>query len=163
MGTTTVSMASDGAVTAVRHPHRDHSMLLAEGAPNGEGSMHDAAHRWGKGFAILDGRGYRFDAPAQVEWRDDGVVLTYPLGPLSLTVHRQVRRTWSESYELANPSAASVDIGSFAISTPWRDVYGSARGQPAAGGARARLDGGCRRLGVGGADGRQRAGTGPQT
>jgi hypothetical protein len=66
MGTTTISMASDGAVTAVRHPRRDHSMLLAEGAPDSEGSMHDPAHRWGKGFAILDGRGYRFDAPTRL-------------------------------------------------------------------------------------------------
>ena len=34
MGATTVTMASDGAVTAARHPRRDHSMLLAEGAPD---------------------------------------------------------------------------------------------------------------------------------
>ena len=54
MATTTVTMASDGAVTAVRHPRRDHSMLLSEGAPGPEGSMHGPAHRWGKGFAILD-------------------------------------------------------------------------------------------------------------
>jgi hypothetical protein len=72
MGSTTVTMASDGSVTEVRHPRRDHSMLLDEGAPGPEGSMHDAAHRWGKGFAILDGRGYRFDAPSRQEWRGDG-------------------------------------------------------------------------------------------
>ncbi len=126
MGPTTVVLSSDGAVTGVRHPRRAHSMLLAEDAPDPEGSMHEAAHRWGKGFAILDGRGYRFDAPDQLEWRDDGVDLTYPLGPLILTVRRRVTETWSESYELANPSSTPVDIGSFAVSTPWRDVYGSA-------------------------------------
>ena len=102
-------------------------MLLTEGAPGPEWSMHDAAHRWGKGFAILDGRGYRFDTPARSNWRDEGVDLTYPLGPLTLTVHRRVSRAWSESYELSNLSAEPVDIGSFAISTPWRDVYGSAQ------------------------------------
>jgi hypothetical protein len=101
-------------------------MLLVEGAPGPEGSMHDAAHPWGKGFAILDGRGYRFDVPARSEWRDDGVDLTYPVGPLDLTVQRRVSGTWSESYELFNRSTAPVDIGSFAISTPWRDIYGSA-------------------------------------
>ncbi|HEV2927487.1 MAG TPA: hypothetical protein VGW74_02255, partial [Propionibacteriaceae bacterium] len=127
MGPTTVTLGSDGSVTEVRHPRRDHSMLLHEGAAGPEGSMHDAAHRWGKGFAIVDGRGYRFDAPTRQEWRDDGVDLTYPLGPLTLSVQRRVRETWSESYELSNPSTAPVDIGSFAISTPWRDLYGSAR------------------------------------
>ena len=127
MGATTVTVASDGSVTAVRHPRRGHSILLTEGAPGPEGSMHDAAHRWGKGFAILDGCGYRFDAPARANWRDDGVDLTYPLGPLTLTVHRRVSGAWSESYELSNLSAEPVDIGSFAISTPWRDVYGSAQ------------------------------------
>lgn len=55
MGPTTVTIGHDGAVTGVRHPRRDHSMLLAEGVLGPEGSMHDAAHRWGKGFAILDG------------------------------------------------------------------------------------------------------------
>ena len=93
-------------------------MLLTEGGPGPEGLMHGAAHRWGKGFAILDGRGYRFDAPARSNWRDDGVDLTYPLGPLTLTVHRRVTGTWSESYELSNLSAEPVDIGSFAITVP---------------------------------------------
>ena len=36
--------------------------------------MHTAARRWGKGFLIVDGRGYRFDAPAELTWRSDGMV-----------------------------------------------------------------------------------------
>ncbi len=120
-----VVLAADGAVRAIRHPRRDHSMLLEDAGTSVEAVMHDAAHDWGKGFAILDGGGYRFDTPTQLDWATDGVDLRYELGPLRLSVRRRIGTTWTESYELHNTSARAVTVGCFAVSTPWRDLYGS--------------------------------------
>ncbi|MVA75367.1 hypothetical protein GC722_04885 [Auraticoccus sp. F435] len=126
LGDGAVDISPDGAVAAVRHPVGGHSVLLVEGAAGIEGSFHTAAHRWGKGFAVLDGRGHRFDHPAALTWLDDGVELVHRLGPLELTTTRRVGREWTESFALRNPTAATVRVGSFALSTPWRDLYGSA-------------------------------------
>lgn len=109
----------------IQHPVRDHSMLLGETGSPLEAAMHDAAHHWGKGFAILDGAGYRFDAPTRLDWTSDGVDLRYRLGPLELLVRRRIGPTWTETYELHNASDRAVTVGCFAVSTPWRDLYGS--------------------------------------
>jgi len=120
-----VAISEDGAVAAVEHPTRDHSMLLEEDAWVPESVMHSSARRWGKGFVIADGRGHRFDRPEKLRWTPDGVELSYHCGPLRLDVHRSIGEWWSETYELTNGSEQTVDVGSFALSTPWRDVYGS--------------------------------------
>jgi hypothetical protein len=116
----------DGAVVEVRHPQRDHSMLLAEdpGAP--EAVMHEPSYRWGKGFVITDAGGYRFDRPSALSWFPDGVRVEYALGALLLRVRRQIGDCLTESYELSNVSRGPVTVGSLAVSTPWRDVYFSA-------------------------------------
>ncbi|RCK67988.1 hypothetical protein DT076_18695 [Desertihabitans brevis] len=125
-GAGAVEMAEDGSVRAVRHPSTGHSVLLVEDADGVEGMVHGPAHRWGKGFAVLDGLGHRFDAPAEVDWRADGVRVRHRLGPLVLTLTRTVDDSWTETHELHNPGGQPVRIGSFAVSTPWRDLYGSA-------------------------------------
>ena len=120
-----VGLATDGSVAAVEHPVGGRALLLNEHAPGPEQLMHSAARRWGKGFLIADGFGYRFDAPATLSWLHDGVRLRYDCGPLQLHVQRRVTDEWSESYELQNPTGQAVTVGSLALSTPWRDVYQS--------------------------------------
>jgi len=120
-----VLLSDDGAVVEVRHPTRDHSMLLEEHAASPEALAHGPARRWGKGFVVVDDRGHRFDNPAELRWTPDGVELLHRCGPLELRVTRSLADTWSETYELINVSPEPVDLGCFAISTPWRDVYAS--------------------------------------
>lgn len=48
--------------------------------------------------------------------------LTHLLGAAP-AYRRRFDATWAESYELTNETTHSVTLGSFAISTPWRDVY----------------------------------------
>lgn len=120
-----VVIGADGAVAAVAHPD-GRPVLLEEASAGIESRMHTTGHRWGKGFVVADGRGYRFDTPAHLAWRADGVAAEYTLGPLRLSVDRRVSDgVWAETYELANVSPDSVHVGSLAISTPWRDVYES--------------------------------------
>lgn len=120
-----VVIGADGAVAAVQHPD-GRPLLLQEKSSGIDSHLHTPAHRWGKGFVVADGRGYRFDTPMHLAWRADGVRASYACGPLTLTVDRQVGDGgWAETYELANPSTAAVRVGSLAISTPWRDVYES--------------------------------------
>ena len=121
-----VVIADDGSVRSVEHPG-GRPMLLTEHADGVEARMHTAARRWGKGFLIADGRGRRFDSPANLTWREDGVTAAYDCGSLALNVERRVGEAWSETYELHNRSAEPVRLGSFALSTPWRDVYASSR------------------------------------
>lgn len=103
-------------------------MLLAEGADTPDGVFHGTAQRWGKGFIIADQGSFRFDAPSVITETAGGVELAYQLGAeLELRVTRQiVDDVWTESYRLCAVGDSVVSIGSFAISTPWRDVYFSA-------------------------------------
>ncbi|SDE35664.1 hypothetical protein [Auraticoccus monumenti] len=127
LGAGTAEVAADGSVTAVRRPGSDHSVLLVEDAPGVEGQLHDGAFRWGKGFAVLDARGWRFDHPSSVEWRDDGVDVVHHLGQAVLRSSRRFGERARETYELTNEGGMPLRVGSLAISTPWRDLYGSAR------------------------------------
>ena len=120
-------MSADGAVNAVRHPVRDHSMLLDEDPEAPEAVMHEPARRWGKGFVITDRGGHRFDAPVELSWTAGGVDLVHRWDGLELSIGRRVGTSWTESYELRNISDAPVTIGSLGVSTPWRDVYSSSR------------------------------------
>ncbi|GAB2607200.1 hypothetical protein [Kribbella endophytica] len=121
VGAGQVEVGDDGAVSAVQHPVRGHSMLLSDGA------WHDPTHHWGKGFVITSAGSYRFDAPVFTRWRSSGIDLLYRLGPLELRVGRRFGERWTETYELRNTSAGAVEIGSLAVSTPWRDLYSSSR------------------------------------
>jgi hypothetical protein len=119
-----VVLADDGAVAAVRHPD-GRPLLLEETADAPESRFHDSTRRWGKGFIIANGLGYRFDWPRHLVWRPRGVDLDYTVGPLTLHVQREIGNTWTETYILTNTSDTPTDLGSWAISTPWRDVYAS--------------------------------------
>jgi hypothetical protein len=120
-----VTAGEDGAVVEVLDPRRGESLLLHEQRGWPEAAMHGPARRWGKGFAIASGRGYRFDAPHELAWHADGVTLLHRLGPLELAIERRFGERWTETYELRNASPDAVALGAFAISTPWRDLYGS--------------------------------------
>lgn len=116
-----VELTDDGAVAAVLHPVRKHSILLADGV------VHDAAHYWGKGFVITDRGSHRFDAPDFTRWRQTGIDLLYRLGDLELRVGRRFGENWTETYEVRNTADEPIAIGSLAISTPYRDLYSSSR------------------------------------
>jgi hypothetical protein len=62
-----------------------------------------------------------------VRWRQTGIDLLYQFGELELRVGRRFGDQWTETYELRNTAADPVEIGSLAISTPYRDVYTSSR------------------------------------
>ena len=59
-GESAVLITPDGAVAAVDHPRRGHSMLLEEDPDSPDAAFHEPARRWGKGFVIIDGAGFRF-------------------------------------------------------------------------------------------------------
>lgn len=120
VGPGTVELFDDGAVAQVVHP--DGRRLLLD-----DGVLHDSLHAWGKGFVITDRGSYRFDSPAFTRWRSSGIDLLYRFGDLELRVGRRFGERWTETYELRNPSDAPVELGSVAISTPYRDVYTSSR------------------------------------
>ena len=119
-GAGTVHVGDDGAVEQVVHP--DGRRVLLD-----DGPVHDSLHAWGKGFVITDRGSHRFDSPAMVRWRQTGIDLLYQFGELELRVGRRFGDQWTETYELRNTAADPVEIGSLAISTPYRDVYTSSR------------------------------------
>jgi len=121
-----VLVGDDGAVVEVRPPEGDHSMLLGEDSGAPEAVMHEPSYRWGKGFVITDQGSYRFDRPSGLSWAVDGVQVEYVLGALRLRVQRQIGDSWTESFALSNQGPEPVNVGSLAVSTPWRDVYFSA-------------------------------------
>lgn len=104
----------------MRHPD-GRPLLLEETAEAPEARFHDSTRRWGKGFIIAYGLGYRFDWPRHLVWRPNGVDLDYTVGPLTLQIQRGIDNTWTETYTLTTPT----DLGSWGISTPWRVVYAS--------------------------------------
>ncbi|MFF0270858.1 hypothetical protein [Kribbella sp. NPDC004536] len=115
-----VQLFDDGAVARVLHP--DGRRLLLD-----DGVLHDSLHAWGKGFVITDRGSYRFDNPAYTRWRSTGIDLMYQLGDLELRVGRRFGEHWTETYELRNTGSTPVELGSVAVSTPYRDVYTSSR------------------------------------
>ncbi|MFF1822624.1 hypothetical protein ACFVWG_35305 [Kribbella sp. NPDC058245] len=110
-GPGTIQIADDGAVARVLHP--DGRQVLQS--------------TWGKGFVITDRGSHRFDQPVLTRWRSSGLDLLHQLGDLELRVGRRFGEHWTETYELRNPTAEPVAVGSLAISTPYRDVYRSSR------------------------------------
>jgi hypothetical protein len=121
LGAGQVELSEDGAVAAVLHPIRQHSMLLDDGV------VHDPSHYWGKGFVITDRGSHRFDAPDFTRWRQTGIDILYRLGDLELRVGRRFGEHWTETYEVRNIADEPISIGSLAVSTPYRDLYSSSR------------------------------------
>ena len=120
-------VGDDGAVVSVIHPDRPgSSYLLGEDPDAPEAVFHEPAFRWGKGFVITDAGSFRFDAPMDLVWQDDGVSVRHVRPGLELRIDRRFGTSWAESYELTNTGARPVSVGSIAVSTPWRDVYFSA-------------------------------------
>ncbi|NUR99496.1 MAG: hypothetical protein HOV67_30090, partial [Kribbellaceae bacterium] len=119
-GPGTVQLFDVGAVAQVVHP--DGRRLLLD-----DGVLHDSLHAWGKGFVITDRGSYRFDNPAYTRWRSSGIDLMYQLGDLELRVGRRFGEQWTETYELRNVGSSPIELGSVAVSTPYRDVYASSR------------------------------------
>ncbi len=138
-GDSAILITPDGAVAAVYHPRRGHSMLLEENPESADAVFHEPARRWGKGFVITDRGGLRFDTPSEISWSDAGVELVHRLGLVEVRVTRRIEPSregpgdvppspdWTETYEVVNTSGTDLTLGSVAVSTPWRDVYWSSR------------------------------------
>ena len=126
-GESAILITPDGAVATVDHPRRGHSMLLEEEPDSPDAAFHEPARRWGKGFVIIDGAGFRFDTPAEIRWSDAGVDLVHRLGPIEVRATRRIQGDWTEAYEVVNTSGTDLTLGSIAVSTPWRDIYWSSR------------------------------------
>ena len=121
-----VLVGEEGAVVAVRHPDGVRPMLLEESGDGVEAGMHDPTRRWGTGFVVTDAGSARFHQPAELTWADDGADLVHRLGPVDLTVSRRFGESWAETYALRTVTDGPLKLGSVGVSTPWRDVYGSA-------------------------------------
>jgi hypothetical protein len=114
---------SDGAVLSIAHPaHPGMSFLLNEDI-----EWHQSPFRWGKGFLLTDCGGARWDHPSALTVEPDRVLCRYnlPYG-LVLDVQRTFGAAWTENYTLTNTSSTPITLGSFAISTPYNDLYRSA-------------------------------------
>lgn len=116
-----VHVDDDGSVAKVVHPGGRQVLL------ENDGGVHDTLHAWGKGFVITDRGSHRFDTPLSARWRQTGIDLLYQFGELELRVGRRFGEQWVETYELRNTGAEPVEVGSIAISTPYRDIYRSSR------------------------------------
>ncbi len=105
------------------------SFLLEE--TDSVGAWHQAPMRWGKGMISLVGKAgeaARWDQPTSVRFSTRGVDLVYALFPdVELRVARRFGKVWSERYCLINRRDRRIVLGVFGISTPWRDVYLSAK------------------------------------
>ena len=122
---------SDGSVLSVEHPdHPGMNFLLHER----ENDWHHAPFRWGKGFLLTPEHGARWNQPHTLVVRADGLDCVYQLLPsLTLKVSRTFGQQWVETYTLTNSGQALADneqgmeIISLGISTPFRDLYSSAK------------------------------------
>lgn len=117
--------ASDGSLIRISPPGKPGvSVLLGEE----ERTWHHPPRRWGKGFVITDRGSARWHRPRGQETLDP-LRLVYDLSRVGLTL--VVRRTLTEEgleerFVLSNGSQEPVQIGSLAVSTPFRDIYPSA-------------------------------------
>jgi hypothetical protein len=92
-----------------------------------EGLWHHRPSWWGKGFVMADHEGGRWDKPLQMRVSSQGLKLCYePLQGLLLEASRTFGAHWTENYRLVNRRKSRLEVGSFAVSTPFRDVYQSA-------------------------------------
>jgi len=116
---------SDGSVIRIEHPqHPGMSFLLGEK----EADWHQAPSAWGKGFLLTSQEGGRWDCPNQIEVRKEGVDCNYEvIDGVRLQAKRRFGQKWTESYRLINDRDSAVVIASLAVSTPFRDVYASAK------------------------------------
>ncbi len=122
-GEGTVDVDDDGLVVGVRHPaHPGLNAVLDESVP-----WFGPEWRWGSGFLVTDAGSGRFVKPLDVEFTEAGVTVDYsPVPGLRLRVSRTFGDIWRERYVLRNQSDATVVVGSYAITTPVRDLYGPA-------------------------------------
>lgn len=122
-GDGTVEVDDAGLVTAVRHPaHPGLNALLDDSLP-----WFAPEWRWGTGFVHTDKGAGGFVRPAAVAFTEAGVSARYePVPGLRLTVQRTFGELWRERYVLRNDAHTETVIGSYAITTPIRDLYGPA-------------------------------------
>ncbi|MDX2080281.1 MAG: hypothetical protein SFU53_05810 [Terrimicrobiaceae bacterium] len=92
-------------------------------------AWHYAPMRWGKGFLIANGCGRRWDHPEFLQFDKQGVTCRFAVNEhLLLSVRRETTGlTWRETYTLHNHASSPLVLGSLGVSTPFRDIYPSAR------------------------------------
>lgn len=116
---------SDGTPIRVEHPaHPGATFLLDER----DADWHHSPFHWGKGFLISDAGSARWDMPDQLDVQLDAMQSSFSLlAGVALQVVRQFGERWIERYTFTNQRDLPLTIGSLAISTPFRDVYHSAK------------------------------------
>ncbi|GAB3419015.1 hypothetical protein [Flindersiella endophytica] len=123
-GDGTVEVDDDGLVVGVKH--RLHPALNAV-LDSGVGWF-GPEWRWGTGLLITDAGSGRFARPASVSLGDSVVSLRHePVDGLVVETTREFGESWRERYVLRNTTPSPVTVGSFAVTTPIRDVYGPAK------------------------------------
>lgn len=124
-GDGTVEVDDDGLVAGVKHPLLPGlNAVLDAGVP-----WFGPEWRWGSGFLLTDAGSGRFARPEAVELGESRVAVRHePVPGLVVETTRTFGDSWRERYVLRNTTSRPVGIGSFAITTPVRDVYGPAKG-----------------------------------
>ncbi|WP_020575438.1 hypothetical protein [Actinopolymorpha alba] len=122
-GEGTVDVDDDGLVVGARHPaHPGLNAVLDDSV-----WWFGPDWRWGTGFLLTDAGSGRFVRPADVAFDETEVRVSYePVPGLRLDVTRTFGEKWRERYVLRNTSTTTITIGSYAIATPIRDLYGPA-------------------------------------
>lgn len=116
---------SDGAPVGFFHARQPNLRFLLGDAE----AWHYAPMRWGKGFLIANGCGRRWDQPESLQFDGRGVTCRFAINEhLVLKVRRETTGlTWRETYTLHNKASSPIVLGSLGVSTPFRDIYPSAR------------------------------------
>lgn len=122
-GEGTVRVDDDGFVVDVGHPtHPGLNAVLDDSVP-----WVGPESRWGTGWVVSDAGSGRFVRPLELDFEESGVAIGYePVPGLRLDVTRRFDDKWYERYVLRNVSDSTITIGSYAVTTPIRDLYGPA-------------------------------------
>ncbi len=126
LGGGAVALDDHGAPTAYVHDQLPTNRFLLSQATD---SWHTADRCWGAGFVITDHGAAQWAVPDSSSVNPERAAQRFGLTDrLRLDVQRIAGDQLVETYRWTNTGDDQLQIGSLALSTPWRDVY-EARGR----------------------------------
>ena len=126
LGEGAVALDDHGAPTAYVHDRLPTNRFLLSQATD---SWHTADRCWGAGFVITDHGAAQWAVPDSSSVNPERAAQRFGLTDrLRLDVQRIAGDQLVETYRWTNTGDDQLQIGSLALSTPWRDVY-EARGR----------------------------------
>jgi hypothetical protein len=126
LGEGAVALDDHGAPTAYVHDRLPTNRFLLSQATD---SWHTADRCWGAGFVITDHGAAQWAVPDSSSVNPERATQRFGLtDQLRLDVQRTAGDQLLETYRWTNTGDDELQIGSLALSTPWRDVY-EARGR----------------------------------